>query len=441
MTAELDSLGLAERLARAILLQQRVIAARSVAEIRLLVVNDTAMLVGYRTALLFNPDGGCVAVSGLPTPNREAPFTISAERLARWLIRRVPQGGAVDADSLPEALRHESEAHLAPDRLWTPIMSAGGRVEAWLLLAREGAWSDPERQLLKPWFDVVGLTLGAPRRGPRPAAWRWLKRAAILTATALLVAAMFVPTPMTILAPAEVIARDPDVIRAPISGVVEEAPVAPNAAVRAGDVVLRLDPRELNTRLDVARQALEIAQAELRQTQQSAILNREAQSLLPILRARIEQRRAEVQLVESQLARVVVAAGLDGVVLLPDPASLRGRPVRQGERLFMIADPQSVELELWIAAPDMIDIGPGAAVTLFLTVAPDQSTSATLRLLSHQATASPDGPMAFRGVATFDGPVPRIGLRGVARIEGPPAPIGYYLFRRPIAAIRQQFGL
>ncbi len=406
-----------------ILLQRRAGAAKTAAELRLLLVNDTALLVPYLTAVLVDGRGKVQAVSGLPTPNRDAPFTRLAQRLARKHLRGKP--AAADPD----------DELLAPERAWLPLGAQGH-----LLLARREPWQDGERQLLQPWLDHAGMALGS-KGTPSVGARGWLGRLGWTVVLAGLAAAMAIPVPLTVLAPAEVVPRDPDVVRATLNGVVEDILVEPNQTVRAGDVVVRLDPRELQTRLDVVRQALEIAQAELRQAQASALQSREAQSALPILRSRIDQRRAEVTLVESQLARIAIPAGRDGIVLLPDPASLRGRPVRQGERLFTIADPAAGELELWIAAADMIDFGADAAVTLFLTVDPDRSIPARVRQLSHQAQPSPDGPIGFRALARFEGEPPRLGLRGIARIAGPDVPLGFYLFRRPIAAVRQQVGL
>ena len=56
---------------------------------------------------------------------------------------------------------------------------------------------------------------------------------------------------------------------------------------------------------------------------------------------------------------------------------------------------------------------------------------------------SPEGVSAYRLRGQFDPGtvVPRIGLRGTARITGEKAALGYYLFRRPIAAVREWTGL
>ena len=52
--------------------------------------------------------------------------------------------------------------------------------------------------------------------------------------------------------------------------------------------------------------------------------------------------------------------------------------------------------------------------------------------------------MAFEARGDFGEDRPdsvRIGARGVAKIYGEPAPLGWWLVRKPVNALRQMFGL
>jgi hypothetical protein len=62
---------------------------------------------------------------------------------------------------------------------------------------------------------------------------------------------------------------------------------------------------------------------------------------------------------------------------------------------------------------------------------------------SYQASISPDGVAAYRLRAKFNEGVelPRIGLRGTARISGDWVTLGYFLFRRPLSTVREWTGL
>ena len=82
-----------------------------------------------------------------------------------------------------------------------------------------------------------------------------------------------------------------------------------------------------------------------------------------------------------------------------------------------------------------------------LQIAPLEPLSARLVQTSYQAVLSPDGIASYRLRARFviedsarAARLARIGLRGTAKLFGDRAPLGYYLFRRPLASLRQWTG-
>jgi len=88
-----------------------------------------------------------------------------------------------------------------------------------------------------------------------------------------------------------------------------------------------------------------------------------------------------------------------------------------------------------------------ADVRLFLDSDPLRGYDGTLLRSNYYAEPQAGGEQAYEAYAALfeeDGeplPVMRIGARGVAKVYGPKAPIGYWLARRPISAVRQFFGL
>ncbi|MBF0471779.1 MAG: HlyD family efflux transporter periplasmic adaptor subunit [Gammaproteobacteria bacterium] len=258
---------------------------------------------------------------------------------------------------------------------------------------------------------------------------------------ALLIAQLQVP--LTVLTTAEVAAASPQVVRSPMEGVVGEVVVRPNSSVVTGDLLLRLDDSALRARLDVARQELSIAEAEHLRAEQAAVGDRQFSAQLPVLKARISQRKAEVHYVQSLLQRIEIRAASDGIIIIHDLSQLEGQVVVAGQRLMTIADPDSVEVELWLPVGDSISLPEGAKVSLYLNSRPLQPLDATLTRLDYLAEVSQDGVLAYRGRATLDerDTPPRIGLRGTAKIYGDRVALYYYLLRRPYAALRQYFGI
>jgi hypothetical protein len=444
----------AARLAQLLMLQQRLRAAPSLTELGYLLVNDLQGLFPHRSAVLWlTLDGGgqVAAVSSLPEPAREATFTVFARDLARHLTATAPTPNGVrviDPAGLPGDLRDDWASYLPPQACWAPLPGRHGSIGG-LLLARDTPWPAEELRVLAHLADAAGHAAealwGRGRFRPlvtlRRRPWR---RGLLAAAVAGGLAALALPVPLSVLAPAEVVARDPLLVRAPLAGVIDRVLVEPNQVVGQGQHLFRLDDVALRTKLDVARQELEVAQAEYRQNEQAAVGDRRSSAKLPLLAARIEQRAAEVAYTQALLDRIEVKAERPGIVLMAEARKLEGKPVVLGERVLTLADPAAAEIELWIGVEDSIPLPEGAAVSLYLNVAPDTVHAARIRTVNYKAEMSPRGTLAYRAVARFvaETPtMPRIGLRGTARLSGETVSLATYLFRRPWAAIRPWLGL
>ncbi|MET0877762.1 MAG: HlyD family efflux transporter periplasmic adaptor subunit [Tardiphaga sp.] len=422
--------------------------AASVEELGFVMVNETHALLPYRQAALWQRDargaGRIVAVSGAATVERNAPFMLWLNRV----LAKLDDGtGArnVDATHLEGALGEAWAEWLPAHGLLVPLGPDAHPLGA-LLLAREQPWSDGDRHLLQELTDGYGTAWAQFRRSRRRSlltVWRSRGGLIRLALAAALVAAMFLPITLSALAPAEVVALRPTIVRAPLEGVVDRFEVTPNQPVKEGQLLLVLDPRAIENKLEVAGKALAVAEAEYRQAAQSAVFEDKSRALLAVLRGRAEQRRADVVYNQSLLDRIRVTASRSGIALFDDPNAWIGRPVAIGERLIEIADPAQAELEIWLPVADAITLQNGAEVDFFLNVSPDAPLRAHLRQASYEATQSPGGLLGYRLKATLtDGTkLPRIGLKGTAKVYGEKVTLFYYLLRRPLAAARQFVGL
>ena len=251
-----------------------------------------------------------------------------------------------------------------------------------------------------------------------------------------------IPVPQSVLAPAEVVARRPEVIAAPMDGVIRTVEVLPNETVAAGAILMRYDPTDLAGRLAVAEEELATALAELLAARQGAFSDPRLKAQIAVLQARADLRRTERDHIKRQVERIDIRAQRPGVAVFRDPADLTGLPIKTGQRLMLVADPTDTELRIELAIADAIDLAPGQSVRLFLDKSPLAPISATLRHASYEAHPTPANVLSYRLTARFeDGTRPRLGLRGTAKISGDTVPLFLYLFRRPIAALRQYVGL
>jgi multidrug resistance efflux pump len=194
----------------------------------------------------------------------------------------------------------------------------------------------------------------------------------------------------------------------------------------------------------VAQKSLEVARADFARASQKAFSDPASKSELTVLKAVAEQRQAEVQYTAELLERIQVRAPADGVVAFSDASDWLGRPVRVGEKIMILADPQEVELVVWLPVDEAIALEPGAPIEAFLTTDPTRTFHATLRLASYTAEKSQEQVLSYRIRATFDegtDSLPRIGLQATAKVYGERVTLFYYVFRRPIAVARRWLGL
>lgn len=438
------------RLGLALQLSERVRhAARN--EIAFLIVNETRQLLPYRQAALWTLERGAprlAALSGLAIPDPNSPYVLWMNKLARRLLSKPAEGArqlhlpALAAEDKAPRFLADWKEWLPENILAAPLMGHGGWVAGFLLLARETAFRDSERILFSHVADAYGESLGAALTRPRPiSSRRWFWRVAGAVLLALAAVFLMMPRPQSALARAEVTARRPAIVRSGMDGVVERFLVEPNQRVKKGDPLLRLEDIQLRTRLAVAEKAEEMARVELRQLQQAALGDPRSKARLPLAQRRVEQLQAESEYVKSLLDRVEALSPMDGAALVDNPDEWLGRPVGLGQKIMMVADPDDVMLEISLPIADSLPIEPGAELLFFPNIAPASPVRAKVTFVSYRAVETPGVGMAFLLRAEFPaGAGPMLGLRGTARLSGPPLPLGLIILRRPIMAVRQWLG-
>ncbi|NIE73216.1 HlyD family efflux transporter periplasmic adaptor subunit [Pantoea sp. Ap-967] len=443
MTAALND----PTLAALLQLERQARAADSAAALGFVMVNETRHLLPYRQAMLWDARSQRLAcLSGLATVEPDAPFNHwLASRCQAWQQAHPgPQLSSLNASALPREDQALWAEYLPPWLLWLPLHDRNQRLLGALLLARDQPLSMADSSLLPLLQDAYGHAWASFER-PRLARFAslrnqrkpWLIGAGVLLALALL------PVRQAALAPAEITALRPSVLRAPLQGVVERILVEPNQPVSAGQALVQLDARELQSRLEAARQTLAIAEGELRQGQQQALNDARSKAGLAVQQGRRDQALGEVRYLEQSLARTRMVAPHDGVALYDDPAEWQGRPVNLGEQILQVADPHQAQLEVRLPVKDAIELHSGAQVLMFLNTDPASPLQARLEHLGYRASATADGSMAYRLKAVFSEDDPRIhiGLKGTAKVYGERSTLFTYLLRRPLATLRMWLAL
>lgn len=200
---------------------------------------------------------------------------------------------------------------------------------------------------------------------------------------------------------------------APYQGYVAESVVRAGETVRQGQVLARLDDRDL--RLERARWASEAEQMTRRVRQSAAAQDRAA---MTIAAAQEDQARAQLALVEERLGRATLTAPFDGLVVIGDLSQLLGSPVEQGKVLFEVAPLDAYRVILNVDERDIAGVAPDQRGELALSGMPYERLPFTVRNVTPISTAQ-DGRNFFRVEARLEGAPVRLrpGMEGVGKVD------------------------
>ncbi|NTV15607.1 MAG: HlyD family efflux transporter periplasmic adaptor subunit [Desulfobulbaceae bacterium] len=442
MIANADS----QAIALSILVQvsRRVREAATTEEIGFIAVNESKQLLDYRQAVLWMRGRGVVTVSGIPDPDRSSPYV-------QWLMECCKHWQSLEATtcSSPEDFPSEpavSWQEWAPyNAVIAPLRFKGDEKLGLLIFFREEPWHEQELAMLNELASIYTHGFLAHGRQTRffnkihTNKWTVGIRIGLL---ALAVASLFYPVRMSVHAPAEVVPKDPFVVRSPLDTVIDKFHVLPNQAVAAGQLLFEFDRTNLGSKYEVANKAYQVAAEEYRQAAQTALVDDRSRAEITPRRGRMEEKASELSYTLQLLKKTEVRAPRSGIAVFAEQSDWVGKGVSIGERVLTIADPNHVELLIRLPVADAIYFDLNNPVRLYLTSDPQNPLDGTLRYAAYKPETTSAGIAFYRLKADFSATAkpPRIGLTGTARIYGKKAPLGYYLFRRPLTALRQRFG-
>jgi multidrug efflux pump subunit AcrA (membrane-fusion protein) len=442
-------------------LEERARAAQSVRELLFSLANESWQLLGQRQAFIWDSKADnhsrLRVVSGIAQLGEDSPFTVWLKRLGAWLakqLKKQPGAQYLSIDDVHPSLQ-EGWKEWMPDYLFVvPLLIPQRGQQAIIAYALDQGLDDTQAELAQRLTDAYGHAWAALEPKTKSglfsrgySGWRAAPRKLVGPTLALLaLCAMFIPIRLSVLANAEIIALDAGVISAPLDGVIKTFHVQPNQAVKKDDPLFTLDETSLKNRREVAYKQLQVAKADANAAQQKSFENETSRAELAGLNGRVAERQAELASVEDQFGRIQVRAPAAGVIVFGDINDWLGKPVTTGERVALLADPKDAGVLVWLPVSEAINLEAGADIKLYLQVAPLKPLIATLTQTSYQAVSSPEGISAYRLKAQLklasaeEQALARIGLKGTAKIYGEKASLGYYLFRRPIAFIRELTG-
>lgn len=426
------------------------------------VVNLSSRLVPYDRAAIALKEGTrwrLRAVSGMPRPDRARPELAEIETLLARLGER-------DADLAAEA-GPDGEPHLEPPELRRRVgehfRGHGMRALYVVRLADEDGLlgvlaieralapcpSDRERELLGVLANqatvalrnaqlygqvpLIGLLEPVLARRRRFAALPWPRRVAwVAGAAALLAFLVFLPVPLRIgaravLAPARTVTVSPLV-----AGRVASIEVREGAAVAPGQVVARLEDRDLRLRREETRALLVASERQVQQFESAGDPRRAA-----VERARRERLREELRAADAALDQTVLRAPEAGVVLTPRVGERVGERIEAGDLLFQIAALDLLDAELAVPEGEAAYVLEGMSAEIRLHRDPGRTLRGTIARILPAAEERGGEVVVVARVPLRNEPGGMLpGMEGRARIVAGRRPLGYCLLRRPARWVR-----
>ncbi len=313
------------------------------------------------------------------------PFA-DGDQLLGTITLEMPSGEALD-DKTIRLCEHAAS-------LLGPILDIKRKDDRWLIRKAIDSAKAQARKLVGP--RNVGLKLTAG------------------TAAVLLVFFSFANGDYRVTADARLEGTIQRVIASPLAGYVARADVRAGDTVTEGQVMAKLDDRDL--RLEHLKW---VSQRSQRRREQSEALAERDRARAGILAAQIEQADAQIALLDEQLNRIAITAPFDGIVVAGDLSQSLGAPVERGDILFEVAPLDSYRVIIEVDERDIGAVNPEQNGLIALTGLPGDVIEIQVDKITPISTAE-EGRNFFRVEAHLLNEPPAIlrpGMEGVGKID------------------------
>lgn len=432
-------------------LEQSIRRAVTIESLWFVMVNQLKNLISFDQALFFDVnDNGqqpkIKAISGEAVVDKTIPFVQWALRIAKNELKGPDQRKRHELSSENLTKRDIDDWNdFSPSNiLWIPLIGPQKGFMGILWISRQTSWTEKEITLI----DHISLSFAHGLQVFKNHARfsfirkKIFKKPFAVTMLILIISAFFLPVKLSSLGSLEVVPTDPYVVTSPLDGVVEKIFVKSNQDVKKGEIVAKLDDTELKSNVSIFEKALEVARTQLENARRGAFVNQKSREFVSELEAKTKLRNAELKFVKEQLKKSLLKVDKNGVAIVSRPEEWSGRPVKVGEKILLIADPENVEIRIMLPVKDSILLSKGNEVLLFLDSSPLKPKKARIIRSEYAPVLTELNILSYVVTAELadDKNPPRIGLRGTAKVYGKKVNLFYYLFRRPITAVRQWIG-
>jgi Barrel-sandwich domain of CusB or HlyD membrane-fusion len=391
-----------------------------------------------------------IAISGHAKYDRYSPLSASIESLMLELIEKnnpiswsLANGNASISNAAQVAANLGSECQSISG---IPISSRDGEIAAAFVLLDNETDSQGSRTIafLQAAAPSIACVLNAAQRCEQNYATRvlrnlgdsWLGRRKLIIAGLLsvLTIGLCIPMPYQIACPSLIEPIHRRYVAAPFDGTLDRAFVKPGDVVRTGELIARMDDREIRWKRASVLADQNQAQKK-RDTAQAGHSYAEQQ----IAQLEIDRLQFELQMLDDRAANLEVLSPIDGVVTSGDLARVEGAPLSVGQTLFEIAPTDRMIAEVSIADYEIAYVNAGQVVDIRFDAYPGKTWKANILKIRPRAEVR-DNLNVFVAEVELTNEDERLrpGMKGRAKINSDRRAYGWILFHQPFEYVAKK---
>ena len=216
-------------------------------------------------------------------------------------------------------------------------------------------------------------------------------------------------------------------VAAPFDGPLKETFVKPGDLVTQGQLLARMDGREV--RWELAGVQADLYRAA---TQRAGHVASHKAGEAEVSRHEVDRLQFREQLLKARDQDLEIRSPVDGMVVSGDLKDVEGMPLKTGEMLFEVAPLDAMVVELAVPEDDLPYIRPGLPVDITFDAFPLRGDQSKIDRVHPRAEIRGEENV-FIAEVKLDNPsqVLRPGMRGYARIAAGRATLGWILFAGP----------
>lgn len=416
------------------------------------IVNQTAEIISYEQAVLVGLDYSSKlkveAISNVVSVDSTSPFIQYILDLANSLkkIYSNDEIKFVNQTELSKDVKEQIKEFSPSNIVWIPLKTIKNNIEVefYLILFRNDFFEQKDIEILSYLATSYKYFLFANRKDSLKTKLKNLKIDNKYLKYGLLAIflAMFLPIKMSVIAPCEIQAKDPFVVTSPIDGSIDEIKVNSNDKVSKDELLVKIKDVDLINTYEIAKKKLDTVEAELHSMKQAGFYDIDKKSQISRLESEVALKEAELNYSKSLLDKTNIYSQTQGIAIVDNPNEWKGKPVITGEKILLIANPNEVEIKIMLSVKDALFLKENADVKIFLDNKIFETWDAKISEIFYKPQVTPENIVSYKIIADFNDlkqndEIPKIGLRGTAKIYSQNVTLFFYLFRKPITSLRQ----